>query len=41
MLQRYLAKILLLALPAVVHATPQNDPWHPKVRTLLEHASTC
>ena len=38
MLQRYLVKIILLALPAVVHATPQNDPWHAKARTLLEHA---
>jgi acetylornithine deacetylase/succinyl-diaminopimelate desuccinylase-like protein len=38
MLQRYLVKIILLALPAVVHAAPQGDPWHAKARALLEHA---
>jgi acetylornithine deacetylase/succinyl-diaminopimelate desuccinylase-like protein len=35
---RHLLKIILLALPAAVHATPQNDQWHAKARTLLEHA---
>jgi acetylornithine deacetylase/succinyl-diaminopimelate desuccinylase-like protein len=38
MLHRHLLKIILLALPAAVHATPHNDPWHAKARTLLEHA---
>ena len=35
---RHLSKILLLALPAIAHASPQNDPWHAKARALLEHA---
>jgi acetylornithine deacetylase/succinyl-diaminopimelate desuccinylase-like protein len=38
MLRRRLIKIILLALPAAVHAAPQNDPWHARARTLLEHA---
>lgn len=38
MLKRNLFKIVLLALPAIAHATPQSDPWHAKARALLEHA---
>lgn len=38
MAARTLLKILLLALPAAVQATPQNDQWHAKARALLEHA---
>lgn len=38
MLQRHLLKLALLAVPAIVHATPQNDPWHAKARELLEHS---
>jgi acetylornithine deacetylase/succinyl-diaminopimelate desuccinylase-like protein len=38
MLQRHLYKIILLALPALAQATPQNDPWHARARAVLEHA---
>lgn len=38
MAARTLLKILLLALPAAVQASPQSDPWHAKARALLEHA---
>jgi acetylornithine deacetylase/succinyl-diaminopimelate desuccinylase-like protein len=38
MAARHFLKFLLLAVPAVVHATPANDPWHAKARDLLEHA---
>lgn len=38
MLQRNLIKLMLLALPAMAHATPQNDQWHAKARALLEHS---
>ncbi|GAB3455599.1 M20/M25/M40 family metallo-hydrolase [Massilia terrae] len=38
MLKRHLFKLVLLAVPAIAQATPQNDPWHAKARALLEHA---
>ena len=38
MLQRHLLKLIVLALPAIASATPQNDPWHARARALLEHA---
>lgn len=38
MLQRNLFKMILLALPVLAQATPQNDPWHGKARALLEHS---
>jgi len=38
MLRRHLPTILLLALPACVHAAPKDDPWHAKARAILAHA---
>jgi acetylornithine deacetylase/succinyl-diaminopimelate desuccinylase-like protein len=38
MLHRHLLKLVLFVAPIAVQASPANDQWHAKARSLLEHA---